>query len=158
MEWSYAREESKFQPIPEGVHRVRIKSATGKKSNAGNQMLEIILEVSGYNSSLYHRITFLPDRPEITNRMLTQFYDSFKDIPEGNTDMTGVWVGKVGACKVKHEEYNGDMQARVSYFVSADRQANLPAWKEPDNSSSNNSTTSNDGFMPANMSDQTLPF
>lgn len=130
MAWNYQREETQFEVIPEGQYRIRIKSAEKAQSKSGNDMLALQFEVSGSNSILYHYIVFLSDRPEITNRMLTQFFDSFKDIPEGEFD-TSKWIGKVGACKVKHDEYNGNKTAKVSYFIKADKQGDLPAWEEP---------------------------
>lgn len=129
--WNYQREESEFKPIPEGKHRIRIKSAEKEVSKSGNDMLALQFEVSGYNSLLYHYIVFMQDRPEITNRMLTQFFDSFKDIPDGEFD-TSKWIGKVGACQVKHEEYNDKVTAKLHYFIKADKQKDLPPWKEPE--------------------------
>lgn len=128
MAWDYKREEQQFEIIPEGRHRIRIKSAERAQSKSGNDMLALQFDVSGYNSILYHYIVFLKDRPEITNRNLTQFFDSFKDIPEGDFN-TAHWIGKVGACEVKHEEYNGTMSAKVRYFIKADKQTDLPPWK-----------------------------
>lgn len=130
MAWNYQREETQFEVLPEGQYRIRIKSAEKTQSKSGNDMLALQFEVSGSNSILYHYIVFLADRPEITNRMLTQFFDSFKDIPEGEFD-TSKWIGKVGACKVKHDEYNGNKTAKVSYFIKAEKQGDLPAWEEP---------------------------
>ena len=130
MAWQYRREEHKFEVIPEGQYRIRIKSADKAISSKGNDMLALQFEVSGSPQILYHYIVFLDDRPEITNRMLTQFFDSFKDIPEGDFNMTN-WIGKVGACKIKHEEYNGNTQAKIHYFIRADKQSDLPPWKEP---------------------------
>lgn len=129
--WNYQREESEFKPIPEGKHRIRIKSADKAVSKSGNDMLVLQFEVSGYNSTLYHYIVFMQNKPEITNRMLTQFFDSFKDISDGEFD-TSKWIGKVGACQVKHEEYNDKVTAKLHYFIRADRQADLPPWKEPE--------------------------
>jgi hypothetical protein len=130
--WNYQREESEFRPIPEGKHRIRIKSAEKRVSKSGNDMLALQFEVSGYSSILYHYITFMPDKPEITNSMLTQFFDSFKDIPDGEFD-TNKWIGKVGACQIKHEEYNDKITAKLHYFIKADKQKDLPPWKEPEN-------------------------
>ena len=151
--WEYKREEQKFDVMPEGQYRIRIKSAEKAKSKNGNDMLALQFEVSGQNSLLYHYIVFMPDRKEITNRMLTQFYDSFKDIPEGDTNLAN-WIGKVGACKVKHDEYNGNTTAKVSYFIKAEKQADLPAWSEP-------KTNVSDGFMQVSdkvVEDKGLPF
>lgn len=133
-EWSYKRDESRggFKPIPEGAHRIRIVSAEKATASTGKQMLTLKFDVSGEKGKLFHNIVFLPDRPEITNRNLTQFFDSFADIPEGEFELAK-WVGKVGACMVKHEEYKGNTQARVEYFIKKAEQANLPAWREPEN-------------------------
>lgn len=133
MSWEFKREESKnfVTPLPEGRHRIRIKSADKAISKNGNDMLALQFDVSGYDVTLYHYIVFMTDRPEITNRNLTQFFDSFKDIPEGEFDISK-WIGKVGACNVKHEEYNGNTNAKISYFIHADKQGDLPPWKEPE--------------------------
>lgn len=152
MAWEYKREEQKFDVIPEGQYRIRIKSAEKVQSKSGNDMLALQFEVSGQNSLLYHYIVFLPDRREITNRMLTQFYDAFKDIPEGDSNLAN-WIGKVGACKVKHDEYNGNTSAKVSYFIKAEKQGDLPAWKEP----SANVERQTSGFADA-VEDKRLPF
>ena len=125
--WDFKREENQFKPIPEGKYRVRIKDADKAVSKNGNDMLVLQLEVSGQKSILYHYIVFLVDKPEITNRMLTQFFDSFKDIPEGDFNMSQ-WIGKVGACTVKHDD---EGRAKVGYFINVNKQAELPAWKEP---------------------------
>lgn len=133
MGWQFKREEQHFEAIPEGKYRIRVKSAEKAISKNGNDMLVLQFDVSGYNSTLYHYIVFLDNKPEVTNRMLTQFFDSFKDIEEGDFNMKN-WVGKVGACTIKHEEYNGDMRARLGYFINANKQGDLPPWKEMNSS------------------------
>lgn len=131
MSWTYERNESTgFKPIPEGKYRIRIKSAEKAVSSKGNDMLALQFEVSGQKRILYHYIVFLADRPEITNRNLTQFFDSFKDIPDGDFN-TANWIGKVGACTIKHEEYNGDTKEKLGTFIKSEKQADLPAWVEP---------------------------
>lgn len=129
MAWQFKREERHFDPIPEGKYRIRVRSAEKAVSKSGNDMLVLQFDVSGQTSILYHYIVFLDDKPQITNRMLTQFFDSFKDIPEGDFNMKS-WIGKVGACTIKHEEYNGNMTAKLGYFIEADKQNDLPPWKE----------------------------
>lgn len=134
--WEYKREEAQFQEIPEGTYRVRIESAEKAVSKNGNDMLVLKLAVSGYNSHLWNHITFLPDRPEITNRMLTQMFDSFA-IEEGNFNLAS-YVGKAGAAVVKHDEQG---RAKVSYFIDKKKQENLPPWKNVNESPV-------DGFTP----------
>lgn len=153
MDWSYKREEGSFAIIPEGDYRIRVRSAEKVLSKKGREMLALQFDVSGKNQILYHYITFLQDKPEITNRQLTSFFDSFKDIQDGDFDMSH-WVGKVGACHVKHEEsdYNGgSVQARIHYFIRANKQDSLQPWQEPQGSLSGGGFTNNassDEFMP----------
>lgn len=153
MAWEFKREEQKFEVLPEGQYRIRIKSADKAVSKSGNDMLVLQFEVSGSKTILYHYIVFMNDRPEITNRMLTQFFDSFKDIAEGDFNMQN-WIGKVGACKVKHEEYNGNQQAKISYFIHKDKQDDLPAWIEPNDGV----TVDSEGFMEVTGNSEDLPF
>lgn len=151
MDWTYKREERQFDVIPEGAHRIRIASAEKVKSQNGRDMIAFQFDVSGSTQTLYHYIVFLQDRPEITNRQLTQFFDSFKDIPDGDFN-TQNWIGKVGACMVKHEEYNGQTKARVQYFISGRRQDELPAWQE-------GKTVTATGFVPVDTNiDVNVPF
>lgn len=133
MSWNFKREESAgfSTKIPEGKHRIRIKSADKAVSSKGNDMLVLQFEVSGYNETVYHYITFMDKNPEMTNRMLTAFFDSFKDIPEGDFNMQN-WIGKAGACAIKHDDYNGNATAKVSYFIHANKQDDLPPWKNAD--------------------------
>lgn len=153
MAWDYKREEKKFDVLPEGQYRVRIKGAEKAQSKSGNDMLVLQLEVSGSTTILYHYIVFMPDKPEMTNRMLTQFYDSFKDIAEGDFNMNN-WIGKVGAVKTKNEEYNDQLRPKVSYFIHVNKQGDLPPWENPDGS-----TVTADGWLKApEGADEELPF
>ena len=129
MAWSYQREEQHFEPLPEGKYRIRIKEVDKAVSQNGNDMLVFQFEVSGSNKVLYYYLVFMTDRPEITNGKLTQFFDSFKDIEDGDFK-TANWIGKVGACMIKHEEYQGEKRERISYFIKADKQDDLPPWSE----------------------------
>ena len=125
MAWQFKREESKFEELPEGRYRVMIDSAEMAVSKAsGNDMLVVKLAVSGSSTHLWNYIVFLDDRPEITNRMLTQFFDSF-GIDDGNFNLAS-YVGKVGGCQVKHDEQG---RAKVQYFLSKKQQEQLPPWK-----------------------------
>lgn len=151
--WQYKREEGQFQQLPEGRYRIRVKSADKAISKSGNDMLALQFEVSGSTQILYHYITFIDSKPEITNRMLTQFFDSFKDIEDGDFNMAH-WIGKVGACQVKHDD---DGRAKIHYFLRIGKQQDeLPAWKEPNGKAP--IKTDKDGFMDVgNVGDDELP-
>ena len=125
MDWKFERVEQKFEQIKVGDHRVRIKEVSKQISQSGRDMIKLVFDVSGTNLLLYNYIVFMDDRPEITNRKLTQLFDSF-DIEDGNFNLNS-WVGKVGAVNVKHDE---EERAVVNYYINKNRQQNLPPWVE----------------------------
>lgn len=156
MDWEFHREETVVGLIPEGPHRIRINKVEKKVSAKGHQMLSFVFDVSGTNLKLFYNLVFLKEHPEITNRNLTSFFDSFLMIPEGDFNIQN-WVGKIGACNVRHEEYRGDKVARVNYFIKAQVAETLPPWKETGvNPSATTSSTSEPNFMP--IDDIDLPF
>jgi hypothetical protein len=122
-------EETSFKPIPAGDHRVRIANVEEQVSKSGNQMIKLTLEVSGHNSTIWHYIVFMPDNAKLTNQKLGELWNSF-GIPQGNFNLS-TWTGKVGAAKIKHEDYDGHPQPKIAYFINKDRQEKLPAWAEP---------------------------
>lgn len=125
MSWQFKREERQFDEIPEGTYRVRIVSAEKAVSKtSGNDMLVIRMEVSGQKPNIWRYIPFLQDRPEITNRILTELFDSF-GIEEGNFNLA-TYVGKAGAAVIKHDDQG---RAKVSYFLKKDKQDTLPPWQ-----------------------------
>lgn len=124
MEWKFERVEQKFDEIPVGEHRIRIANAEKAISKNGNDMLALKFDVSGYTSKLYHYIVFLPENPEITNRNLTQLFDSF-GIEDDNFNLAS-WIGKVGGCMTKEDEYG----TKIRYFLSKKKQESLPPWKD----------------------------
>lgn len=128
MEWKFERVEQKFEALPVGKYRLRIKDAEKAISNnSGNDMLIINFEVSGSNQTLRHYIPFLADKPEVTNRMLTQFFDSFGI--DGDFNLAK-WKGLCGGCQTKMEEYQGEDRAKIAYFLNKKQQEGLPAWQD----------------------------
>ena len=121
--------ENDFQIIPVGDHRVRIADVVEKTFNSGNEGYEITLEVNGHSSKLWFYLVLDASNIERTNQRIGEFFNSFGIT---NTSMgTGKqWIGAVGAVRVKHEEYNGNMGAKVAYCINKGRQDKLPAWKE----------------------------
>lgn len=157
ISWNFSasdyEESNSFAPIPVGDHRVRIASVEEKKSSNGNDMLEIVLDVSGHSSSLWYYLVFFNDNPSMTNQKLGQLFDSF-GIPMGDMNIRN-WVGKVGGARVKHELYNGENSAKVSYFLSRSKVDKLPAWQDSPGKAS--VTGGGAGFVEI-PSDDSLPF
>jgi hypothetical protein len=132
MKWTFDASQydpnKSFELIPVGDHRVRIETVEEQVSKTGNDMLKLTLTASGYGSKLFHYVVFMPDRPEITNQNLGTIFDSF-GIQQGNMNIYE-WQGKVGAARVKHEQYDGKPQAKIAYFLLRSKQDDLPPWQE----------------------------
>lgn len=126
-------EERSFEPLPPGDYRVRIEDV--EQGEGKYEYYKVTLKVSRDNRRLWYYLSFMTgkskngkDLKAITDTNLHNLWNSF-GIDEGDLDYNH-WIGKVGACRVKHEMYNGEPQARVSYFISKDRQDKLPPWSE----------------------------
>jgi hypothetical protein len=140
-------EKGSFEILPEGNYRVRVAEVIEKVFKSGKEGFELTLDVSGKNSKLWYYIVLDPDNRKITNQKLGDFFKSF-GITDYDLNHFNGWVGKVGGAKVKHEQYNGNVSAKVHYFLNKEAQNKLPAWSEP-----SGSQPKNDGFTPIQTSD-----
>lgn len=133
-------EERDFAPIPEGNHRVRVLSCEEKLSSTHKQMIEFTLEVSGYAGRVWDYLV-LDNTDETarkrTNNKISQIGQSFGVQPQLVATNSNILIGKVGGVRIKHDSYNGESRARVSYYLSADKVAALPAWKNAGGSNAN---------------------
>lgn len=121
-------EEQYFSIIPAGDHRVRIADVEEKTFRSGNEGYEITFEVSGYNSKLWFYLVLDASDPKKTNQRIGDFFNSF-GVTGSNMGTGKQWIGKVGAVRVKHEEYNGSMSAKVAYCINRKNQDKLPPAK-----------------------------
>lgn len=132
INWTYNANDFKVNEntlIPEGDHRVIVSKVTVKTYCSGNDGFEIMLDVSGYPSKLWHRIIIDPTNPEKTNHHLGKFFESF-GITNYDLNCYDEWVGKDGAVRVKHDSYNGSITAKVIFCITRAYQAKLPLWRE----------------------------
>lgn len=130
--WNYNPnhyEERDFSIIPEGNYRVRISDVTEKIFSSGNEGYEIVLEVAGHSSKLWYRLVLNRQNEKQTNQNLGAFFNSF-GITNTQLGNGKQWIGKVGGVRVKHEPYNGNMNAKVHYLISRSKQDELPAWQD----------------------------
>lgn len=137
--WTYNPQDytaNTFKPLNEGDYRVRISNATVQVFRNGKPGFEITLDVSGHNSKLWLYITLDPLNEKRTNQQIGAFFNSF-DITDYNLDDCTRWIGKMGAVRVKHTEYEGRTMAKVAFCLSRDQQERLPEWKEKDKHSNN---------------------
>ena len=122
-------EESTFTLVPVGDHRVRINDVSERTFSSGNEGYEIKLDVSGYSSKLWFYLVLDRSDTKKTNQRIGSFFDSF-GITDYDMSHCWNWVGKIGAVRVKHEEYNGNQSAKVAFCLARKNQDKLPAWKE----------------------------
>ena len=148
-------EKTGFTIIPVGDHRVRIEDVISKKSNAGRDMFEITLAVSGHSSKLWYYLVLDPSDPKKTNQRIGDFFNSF-GITDYNMANYSLWKGKVGAVRVIHEEYNGEQQAKVRFCLNRKNQDKLPPAKFGNPATASAAPVG--GFAPIETEDDALPF
>lgn len=118
--WSYQREEY-TRPSP-GDYRVEIVDAQEAiAQSSGNQMIVVTVKPNRSNIAIKHYIV----RNEYFNRNMTQFFDAFPQIAEGDFAFLG-WVGCVGAARLKEDESG---YLRVAWFLTPQRAEKLPPWQ-----------------------------
>lgn len=129
--WNYdpsQYKEKNFEIIPVGDYRARITDVAEKTFNSGNQGYEITLEINGYNAKMWFYLVLDSSNVAQTNQRIGDFFNSFGIT--GNAMGSGrQWIGKVGAVRVKHEQYNGENRAKVAYCLNQSRQEKLEPWK-----------------------------
>ena len=122
-------EEKDFSIIPEGDYRVRISDVQEKTFRSGNEGFEITLDVNGKNSRLWFYLVIDASNPKQTNQRLGAFFDSF-GITNHNLAAYNTWVNKAGAVRVKHEEWNDTVSAKVAYCIAKNKQDKLAPWTD----------------------------
>ena len=123
-------QETDFAIIPAGDHRVRIIDVQDRTFSSGNEGYEITLAVNGHNSKLWFYLVLDASDPKKTNQRIGDFFNSF-GITDHGMGSGKQWIGKVGAVRVKHEEYNNTMSAKVAYVLNRKNQDKLAPWKNP---------------------------
>lgn len=125
--------EKNFELVPVGDHRLRIEDVVersvsgGNPFKSGNEGFEIVFSVNGYSSRVWYYIVLDPSNPERTNQNLGSFFKSFgiTSFQLGNGKQ---WEGLVGAARLKHDTYNDNTKAVVSYFIEKEKQDTLAPW------------------------------
>lgn len=119
MSWGYVREEA--VKITAGDQRVVITDVEETTSKANNPMIVVSVKPNLSNITIKHYIV----KNQYFNRNMTDLFDSFTQIKEGDFNFLG-WIGCVGAARLKEDE-NGYL--KVAYFIDAKRAEKLPPWQ-----------------------------
>ena len=120
---SYAREEKERESSVIGKCRVVITDAeeavTGPNSkNPGTPMIVVKVRPSGRRFTVTYRIV----KNDWFNRNMTQFFDAFPEIMDGDFNFLS-WVGAEGAAMFKEDDRG---YTQVAYFIDPVRAADLP--------------------------------
>lgn len=123
---SYKREENERASAVTGKRRVVITEATEGVTGAnskvpGTPQIIVKLRPSGCKFTLTYRI----QKNEWFNRRMTEFFDAFPEITDGDFNFIA-WVGCEGAAMLK-EGSSG--YTEVAYFLDHVRAADLPPFE-----------------------------
>ncbi len=161
--WKYNPENynaNGFGLIPDGDYRVRIEEAQEKVSRTGKDMIQLTLQVSGFNSKIWFYLVFdssSEQMTQMTDQRLGSIYDSFQ-IEPGNLN-TYDWEGKVGGAHIKQKaDPNGNMRSEITRFLPRSKVATLPAWIEGQAKPSQGGTIDTDMVEFGDASGGTVPF
>ena len=115
----YKREERK--QIKPGNHRCVIVDAEQTESQSGNEMIIVTVRPSGSDIEIKK---YIVDGPYF-NRNMTELFDAFPEIGEGNFNLL-TWVGCEGAAKFVLDEND---YLKVRRFLRPDEAENLPPFE-----------------------------
>lgn len=121
MSWNYTRDESGGKPKT-GKQRcviVDVEEAVSKSSQ--RPMIVITVQPSGSKARVKNYIV----QNEHFNKNMTQFFDAFPGIREGDFNFL-TWVGAMGAADFGEDE-NGYL--KVKWWLDPVRAENLPEWE-----------------------------
>lgn len=104
-----------------GKRRCVIVGAEETVSNAGNPMIVIKVRPSGCNFS----VTTWLVKNEHFNHNATQFFDCFKEIPDGDFNLLS-WIGAEGAADFGEDEKG---YLKVKWWVDAVKAQSLPPFE-----------------------------
>lgn len=120
-DWNYQREDSRTDAL-KGKYRcviVDVEETTSKTS--GLPMIVVTVRPSGTKFKVKTYIV----KNDKFNKNMTQFYDSFPEIPEGTFNFVE-WVGCEGAAEFGEDEQG---YTRLKWFISAQKAEGLPPFE-----------------------------
>lgn len=129
-------EEREFSVPPIGEYNFIVVSADKTFSSTGNPMIKIRLDLQGADGSVFDNLT-LTDKAIFK---VVTFLESIGIKKQGEElemsigDAVDKTVGLEGFCKIKHETYNGKLQAKVDKYLvpTAKKAATAPTLNEDD--------------------------
>lgn len=121
MNWNYQREEQQSSTQFVGKRRCVIVDVEETTSKSGKNMIVVTVKPSGCEFKVKQYIV----EGEYFNRNMTSFFDSFKEIPEGDFNYIG-WIGAEGAADFALDDND---YLKIKYFISAERAENLPPFE-----------------------------
>lgn len=121
-------EQKEFSVPPIGEYNFIVVSAEKTYSTSGNPMIKVRLDLQGADGSVFDNLV-------LSDGMmwkLVSFFESVGLKKKGEElkcsigEASDKAVGLEGACKIKHETYNGKIQARVDKYLTLPKKAAEP--------------------------------
>lgn len=148
MDWNYSRDDAPRE-VKKGIQRcciLNVEESVSKKS--GLPMIVITVQPSGSKAKVNYYIV----HNDHFNRNMTEFFDAFPTIKEGNMNFLE-WIGAVGAADFGTDDKG---YLRVRWFVKPEKAANLPPYEG--NKPEQQTVTTIGDDMDAVVDESGLPF
>lgn len=112
-------EEREFSVPPIGEYNFIVISADKTFSSTGNPMIKVRLDLQGADGSVFDNLV-LTDKAMFK---VVNFLESIglkkkgEELTMSIGDAVDKAIGLEGFCKIKHETYNGKLQAKVDKYI-----------------------------------------
>lgn len=120
-----------FDPLPIGEYQFTISAAEEKVSSNGNDMIVLTLDIDrpeGGIAKVWTNLTFTPKAMGIVKSACDAM--GLGDKVRSGELSAEDFLGAMGRCKLKHEEYQGVVRERVHYFIPGGKPAAKPVVDE----------------------------
>lgn len=117
--------ENTFTPIPEGEQSLMIESIKEGESQSGNHMLTIVLRKDDKHGKIFHYVVLNNKRTtkNIGDLLAAVGRDPKQDGEIEWDSFKGDWLD----ARVVHEEYKGQVSAKVKWFITGKAKQSTPA-------------------------------
>lgn len=120
-DWNYQREESTHTPKTGRMRCIIVGAEEAVSKTSGKPMIIVTVTPSNSTAKVKNYIV----KNDYFNKNMTQFFDAFPDIQEGNFNLVE-WVGAVGAADFGLDD-NGYL--KVKWFIGAKSAETLPPFE-----------------------------
>ena len=140
MDYAFGPDADKSNIVPKGIYRAEITTCVEKTSKSGNPMLEIdfeVIEPEGFSEclGLRHYLVFTPAAERMVYRDLGALGLTVK--PGSSFEIEpDQMVGLKAVVRVVHEEWEGEMRAKIGKLTADTGVGSIGTEPKPDDPAS----------------------